>query len=181
MKFVVEDDSENFDAESRFAVRLRALRQAKGLTQLEVAERMNEQGFTWHQTTVAKTERADRPLRLNEVEALALALGVPVVDLITDRPAVALSGPAAAAAARLDVAEQRHAALTAVMLEFARDFGKAMGEAEAIKQVMDKQQPHLDELLREVLEARDGYQQALAAQEAVYAEHGIGQEADSRG
>ncbi|MFJ3811530.1 helix-turn-helix domain-containing protein [Streptomyces sp. NPDC090073] len=53
------------------AARLRAARQAVGLSQGAVAKLMNERGFSWRQTTVAKSEAADRPVLFSEVVALA--------------------------------------------------------------------------------------------------------------
>ncbi|WP_432034215.1 helix-turn-helix domain-containing protein [Streptomyces antibioticus] len=53
------------------AARLRSARRATGLSQGAVADAMRERGFTWRQTTVAKTEAADRPVLFAEVAALA--------------------------------------------------------------------------------------------------------------
>lgn len=52
------------------------------MSQQALAEAMNELGFSWHQTTVAKTEAAERPLRLNEIAALATALSSSASQLI---------------------------------------------------------------------------------------------------
>lgn len=41
---------------------------------------------SWHQTTVGRTETAQRPLRLNETVALAGLFGVPVTRLLTPLP-----------------------------------------------------------------------------------------------
>jgi transcriptional regulator with XRE-family HTH domain len=70
-------------AETLLAERLRALREAADITQGELAERMTRLGFSMHQTAVAKVERGQRPVRLNEVAAFAAALRVPVTDLLT--------------------------------------------------------------------------------------------------
>ncbi|GGV86859.1 hypothetical protein GCM10010294_68060 [Streptomyces griseoloalbus] len=53
------------------AARLRSARRAVGLSQGAVADAMRDRGFTWRQTTVAKTEAADRPVLFAEVAALA--------------------------------------------------------------------------------------------------------------
>jgi transcriptional regulator with XRE-family HTH domain len=53
------------------ASRLRTARRAIGLSQGAVAAAMNDRGFSWRQTTVAKTEAADRPVLFAEVAALA--------------------------------------------------------------------------------------------------------------
>ena len=46
------------------------------MSQETVADEMRRLGHSWHQTTVAKTEIAGRPLRLNELTDLARILGV---------------------------------------------------------------------------------------------------------
>lgn len=53
------------------ASRLRAARRAVGLSQGAVASAMHDRGFSWRQTTVAKSEAADRPVLFSEVAALA--------------------------------------------------------------------------------------------------------------
>lgn len=44
---------------------------------------MSDRGFSWRQTTVAKTEAADRPIRINEAQGLAIVFGITVNDLLT--------------------------------------------------------------------------------------------------
>lgn len=51
--------------------RLRTARMALGLSQGAVAKTMSDRGFPWRQTTVAKSEGADRPVLFAEVAALA--------------------------------------------------------------------------------------------------------------
>jgi hypothetical protein len=46
------------------------------MSQEQVWEEMRRLGHSWHQTTVAKTEVAGRPLRLNELTDLARILRV---------------------------------------------------------------------------------------------------------
>ncbi|MFF3346109.1 hypothetical protein [Streptomyces sp. NPDC002779] len=53
------------------AARLRAARNSVGLSQGAVADAMTDRGFSWRQTTVAKSEAADRPVLFAEVVALA--------------------------------------------------------------------------------------------------------------
>jgi hypothetical protein len=43
---------------------------------------MNMAGFNWRQTTVAKAEAAERPIRLNEVAEVATIFGVELTDLL---------------------------------------------------------------------------------------------------
>lgn len=63
--------------------RIKEFRMARGWSQRELANRMKAAGYPWIQTTVAKTEAADRPLRLNEIANLAAVLGVTANDLMT--------------------------------------------------------------------------------------------------
>lgn len=68
--------------EPLFGQRIRALRIDSGRSQQDVAEYMNSLGFSWRQSTVAKTEAAERPIRVNEAYALAGMFGVNLDDLV---------------------------------------------------------------------------------------------------
>jgi len=48
-------------AEQTVGANIKAMRAQLGLTQVELAEAMQRLGHSWIQTTVAKTEAADRP------------------------------------------------------------------------------------------------------------------------
>ncbi|MFC7382857.1 helix-turn-helix domain-containing protein [Sphaerisporangium rhizosphaerae] len=61
---------------------LRELRKARGLSQEDVAKMMTMAGFSWRQTTVAKTEAAARPIRLDEAGALAFLFGLSINDMV---------------------------------------------------------------------------------------------------
>lgn len=74
--------------EQVFGARLRDLRQQHLLSQRQVAEAMVEQGFSWRQTTAAKTEAAERPVPIGEAVALARLFGTTVSDLTSDGPEV---------------------------------------------------------------------------------------------
>jgi len=71
-----------FQAEPLLGQRLRALRLDRGWSQQEVAERMADLGFSWRQSTAAKTEAAERPVRLNEAVALAAIFDADLGDLV---------------------------------------------------------------------------------------------------
>lgn len=71
--------------ESIMGVTLRTLRMKRGLSQDQVADRMRVAGFSWQQTTVAKTEGGQRPIRVNEAVALARMFDVTVSYLLTPR------------------------------------------------------------------------------------------------
>lgn len=84
---------------------LRRLRIARGWSQEDVARRMSAYGYDWHQTMVAKTEAAQRPLRLNEAVDLCRLFGVPADALLKDLPRAGetdLLAAAQAKAARLE-------------------------------------------------------------------------------
>lgn len=54
------------------------------MSQEALALAMREAGFPWRQTTAAKTEAGDRPVRVNEASALAQVFDVPLVDLLAE-------------------------------------------------------------------------------------------------
>jgi transcriptional regulator with XRE-family HTH domain len=68
--------------EGALAGRLRRLRVELGWSQAMLAERLAAQGLDWHQTTVAKTESAERAIRYNEIVVLAETLGVSTEELL---------------------------------------------------------------------------------------------------
>jgi transcriptional regulator with XRE-family HTH domain len=55
---------------------LRAARERRGMGQRELAARMAERGYRWHQNTVTRTESGARVMPLDEAEELAGILGV---------------------------------------------------------------------------------------------------------
>ena len=57
-------------------------REYEGWNQTEVSRRLAAYGFTMHQSTVAKLESGTRPIRLNEVAALAQVFGLKLDELI---------------------------------------------------------------------------------------------------
>jgi transcriptional regulator with XRE-family HTH domain len=57
---------------------VRLLRQGRGWSQQDVAEKMRSYGYQWSQATVTRLESATRPIRLNEVVDLAALFGIPV-------------------------------------------------------------------------------------------------------
>jgi transcriptional regulator with XRE-family HTH domain len=78
-------DRDSRTPEEQVGAQVKVLRVQRGLTQAELADAMQGLGHSWIQTTVAKTEAADRPLRLNEVADLAKILGVRVPHLVSTR------------------------------------------------------------------------------------------------
>lgn len=67
--------------ERRVAENVRRLRKERGWTQSELGQRLGTFGFPMQQTTVTKLEAGERPIRLDEVLALARLFDVKVEDL----------------------------------------------------------------------------------------------------
>lgn len=74
------------------------------MAQQEVAQAMVARGFSWLQTTTAKTEAGQRPFRVNEFVALCSVLGVDPAVLISE---VQSSGDASTAEAMAEVRTRR--------------------------------------------------------------------------
>ena len=68
----------------RFGRRLRQLREEVGSSQQAIADTVNDRlALRWHQTTVAKTEAGQRPIRLREADALAGVFGFTLAEVLT--------------------------------------------------------------------------------------------------
>jgi transcriptional regulator with XRE-family HTH domain len=61
-------------AERQFAANLKAVREARGMSQTTLAERMSELGHRWYQSTVTKIEAGRRAVRIGEARDLATIL-----------------------------------------------------------------------------------------------------------
>jgi transcriptional regulator with XRE-family HTH domain len=66
----------NETPERQAGTKIKTRRIELGMSQEQLSDEMRRLGHSWHQTTVAKTEVAGRPLRLNELTDLARILGV---------------------------------------------------------------------------------------------------------
>jgi|GEM_PF-1258091 Helix-turn-helix. len=79
----VDDENGNDDGiERRVIETLIDLREERGWSQSELARRMVEAGWPkYTQMTVSRTEKGDRPIRLNEAESLANVFGVDLYNL----------------------------------------------------------------------------------------------------
>jgi len=69
-------------AERIVADRLRELRTGARWSQSDVASRMNERGWPWHQQTVGRVERGQQALRIGELADLAALFGVSPCGLL---------------------------------------------------------------------------------------------------
>jgi len=72
------------EPERVLAARVREIREKLGMTQAEVARGMTAQGLAMLQSTIAKIEACQRPVRLNEAVRLAAVLRTQLDDLMTD-------------------------------------------------------------------------------------------------
>lgn len=70
------------DPEAQAGRALRRLRLSRNWSQEEVAVRMTAYGYDFHQTTIAKIEAAQRPLRVRELADFAALYSVEVQDLV---------------------------------------------------------------------------------------------------
>jgi transcriptional regulator with XRE-family HTH domain len=67
------------DARKVFAVRLRQIRQLKGLSQEELADRAG-----LHRTYVGSVERGERNISIDNIECLAKALEIDIIELLKE-------------------------------------------------------------------------------------------------
>lgn len=69
------------DARKVFASRLRQIRQLKGLSQEELADMAG-----LHRTYVGSVERSERNISIDNIERLAKALEVDIIELLKEDP-----------------------------------------------------------------------------------------------
>jgi transcriptional regulator with XRE-family HTH domain len=72
------------DLEAAVAGTVRRLRESRGLSQLKLGSELFRYGFGMSQMTVSELEAGERPMRLNEVAAIAAYFEVPVESLWQD-------------------------------------------------------------------------------------------------
>lgn len=77
------NDSPPATPERNFAAQFRRLREARGLTQTDVADLADEYGLSLRQQQVAKIEAGIRPLRLDEAAVLARIVQEDLATLLT--------------------------------------------------------------------------------------------------
>ena len=73
-------------SDAAFAASIRVSREAKGLTQEDLAKHMTMRGFDFHQQTIYKIEKGTRKVTVGEAVSLAEAVGVPVEALADQFP-----------------------------------------------------------------------------------------------
>jgi transcriptional regulator with XRE-family HTH domain len=85
----VSDDRDRYRSiDQNIAANVRAYREASGVTQDELAQRMTERGFGFSQATVWKIESGQRPVRASELMALAASLDIRSPTRLTYEPDV---------------------------------------------------------------------------------------------
>jgi len=132
--------------EHRFAAQVRRLRIDKGWSQAELAARLQSTLPAWAQTTVAKTESASRPIRLNEVAALAKVLGVALHELIDAPQNVAILQ----AQAKVESLLHEEAILVARKRDLIRTVGRLEHDIEDIDERGEKLYEELEDALNEL-------------------------------
>jgi transcriptional regulator with XRE-family HTH domain len=73
--------SERPSIESAFAASLKSLRDAKSMTQADLAEKMSMRGFKWHPATVYKIENGERQVQLAEAVEVARILDISIEEM----------------------------------------------------------------------------------------------------
>jgi transcriptional regulator with XRE-family HTH domain len=69
--------------EANFIANMKELREAQGWSQGELAKRMRDAGWSgFHQTTISRIEKGERPVRLGEARGIADALGTLVGPML---------------------------------------------------------------------------------------------------
>ncbi|MFI0897097.1 helix-turn-helix domain-containing protein [Streptomyces sp. NPDC020983] len=78
---------DELDMETRASWNLKRIRQALGLSQQQISDRLAELGLgiRLSQSQIAKIERGERPWRLNELYAIAEAMGVDAMEFYADQ------------------------------------------------------------------------------------------------
>jgi transcriptional regulator with XRE-family HTH domain len=74
------------DIDANIAANVRAYREAAGISQEELAQRMADRGFPFTQATVWKVENGQRPVRASELTALADVFGRLLLTDLTGHP-----------------------------------------------------------------------------------------------
>jgi transcriptional regulator with XRE-family HTH domain len=99
------------DPEVQAGQALRRLRLARNWSQDEVAARMTAYGYDFHQTTIAKIEAAQRPLRVRELADFAALYDLDVQDLVypPTRSAAETDEEISEVTARLEIVQARAA------------------------------------------------------------------------
>ncbi|MFI9610356.1 helix-turn-helix domain-containing protein [Streptomyces sp. NPDC052023] len=143
-------------AEEVMGKQVRRIRELRGWSQQELARRMHDKGYSWRQTTVAKTEAADRPIRVNEVQGLAIVFGVTVNDLlavpIDDYEMLGAASRLTELRTLAEAANQRVLELRRTRERVDQEVEAAEEECRRLLDQIDEQQREYDEIAARVTE-----------------------------
>jgi transcriptional regulator with XRE-family HTH domain len=112
----VTDDWERKTYAEEIAANIKAARTRAGLTQRQLASKMQTLGFNWQHSLVAKLEAGNRPLLASEVLALCLCFGVSMATILGSAEGDRLVGIGKTEVGSITV--RRHA--DGIMSEFSR-------------------------------------------------------------
>lgn len=76
-------EAQSFSVEAYFIENMKAERERRGWSQGELAKRLRSAGLDqMHQTTVSRMEKGERPVRVDEANAIAGLFGVALVEML---------------------------------------------------------------------------------------------------
>jgi transcriptional regulator with XRE-family HTH domain len=81
---MADQDPPSDFSDAIFARRLREFRTLGEMTQQQLANVMADSGHRMHRSAIAKIESGERPVTIGEAVQFAGALGVPLMEMITD-------------------------------------------------------------------------------------------------
>lgn len=81
---MADDPNPQAPWEHNFAQRMRQLREARNMTQTDLARALKAAGLPFHQQTVQRMENGERPVRLNEAHLIARALDVDLSVMLAE-------------------------------------------------------------------------------------------------
>lgn len=118
---------EAYDA--RIGRNVRDIREARQLTQTDLAARMTAQGLPFRQQTLVKIENGSRPLRLREAHEIADALNVDVGLLVVEGPGMDESAKLIALSAAFQAKWEALVEAVRVAMEARADLAQALDAA----------------------------------------------------
>jgi transcriptional regulator with XRE-family HTH domain len=134
------------DPEAQAGRALRRLRLAQGWSQEEAAKRMQAYGYDFHQTTIAKIEAAQRPLRVRELAHFADLYQVGAHELIyplkgspdeIDREITALAARRNSITVNLHVADMERAQARQMLDDANKDYADCARELALLEQQIE--------------------------------------------
>lgn len=109
------------------------------MSQAQIAREMTRVGYRMHQTAIAKIERGERPLRLNEAAMLAHVLHTDLATALTEVDDGTGTGASAASARYFS---QRIASLTWDSAELLKSVQQQLERLEEVNQELERDRDH---------------------------------------